>query len=487
MYFMRKRGVAKDLYYTLKLYSPKNVRDKYLALRNLLTAGCLLGLTLVLGIRAVSGGDSLGNRRPTDRTDQVRQEIRGGHARNIILFIGDGMGDSEITIARNYQVGANGRLVMDTLPLTGEYTTYAVQESNPSLPDYVTDSAAGGTGWATGHKTSNGRIATAAGSTGVVPYVTILELAQKAGFRTGDVSTAEITDATPAVLASHVNDRSCQGPANMTKCAAYKKASGGPGSIAEQEVDHHVDVILGGGKQRFEQMIDGGPFAGKSVIESAIAQGYTLVTDASGLSTAKPGARILGLFAPGNMNLEWKGQLALPFPGTGPQKCQQWQRPANEPSLADMTAKALTLLDGGKGFFLQVEGASIDKQEHAQNPCGQIGETVAFDRAIAVGLSFAEKHPDTLIVVTADHGHTSQIIDSVDPTQRNHPGAFSVLTTVEGVPMTLSYSTEPPGTSQSHTGTQVRIAARGPQAANVVGLTNQTDLFYMMARALGVD
>jgi len=112
---------------------------------------------------------------------------------------------------------------------------------------------------------------------------------------------------------------------------------------------------------------------------------------------------------------------------------------------------------------------------------------VAFDKAVAVGLSFAEKHPDTLIVVTADHGHTAQIIDAVDPTQRSHPGAFSVLTTVDGVPMTLSYSTEPPGTSQSHTGTQVRIAAQGPQAANVVGLTNQTDLFHTMARALGVE
>lgn len=85
-------------------------------------------------------------------------------ARNIILFIGDGMGDLEITIARNYEVGAAGRLAMDTLPMTGAYTTYALQESNPNLPDYVTDSAASGTGWATGVKTSNGRISTTASS-----------------------------------------------------------------------------------------------------------------------------------------------------------------------------------------------------------------------------------------------------------------------------------------------------------------------------------
>src|SRR6185295_11277193 len=125
---------------------------------------------------------------------------------------------------------------------TGEYTTWSVREDNPSLPEYVPDSAATGTAWSTGHKTSNGRISTVAGSTEVSPLTTILELAQKAGFKTGDVSTAEITDATPAVLGSHVNDRGCQGPTNMANCTNYKKSNGGPGSIAEQLVDHHIDV-----------------------------------------------------------------------------------------------------------------------------------------------------------------------------------------------------------------------------------------------------
>ena len=452
------------------------------------TCTAVFALTLVLPYSVpVSAQGTPADRRAADRTEEIRRAIQGGRARNVILFIGDGMGDSELTIARNYQVGANGRLAMDKLLFTGEYTTYSVQESSPRLPDYVTDSAASGSGWATGHKTSNGRISTAAGSSGVAPLTTILEMAQKAGFRTGDVSTAEITDATPAVLASHVNDRSCQGPANMASCPAYKKAAGGPGSIAEQEVDHHVDVILGGGKQRFDQIIREGPFAGKSVIESARAQGYTVVTDASGLSAAKPGQRILGLFAHGNMSLEWSGQPAMPFPGSGPQSCTQGKRPTNEPSLADMTAKALALLKGDKGFFLQVEGASIDKQDHAQNPCGQIGETIALDKAVAVALDFAEKNPDTLIIITGDHGHTSQIIEPVDPGQKNHPGAFSVLTTLEGAQMTVNYATEPPGTSQSHTGTEIRVAAQGPQAANVLGITNQTDLFHTMARALGVE
>jgi alkaline phosphatase len=195
------------------------------------------------------------------------------------------------------------------------------------------------------------------------------------------------------------------------------------------------------------------------------------------------------------MDLEWSGVLAQPFPGSGPQKCLEGQRPVNQPSLAAMTTKALDLLDkdgkgrqNKRGFFLQVEGASIDKQDHAENPCGQIGETVAFDKAVAVGLEYAKTHPDTLIIVTADHAHTSQIIDTVPAAEGvNHPGAFSILTTADGTDMTVNYATTPHGTSQDHTGSQVRIAAQGPQAANVVGVTDQTDLFHTMMRALGLE
>src|SRR5580704_11460709 len=186
-----------------------------------------------------------------DRTDVLRQALAGGQARNIMLFLGDGMGDAEITAARNYTVGAAGRLVMDSLPLTGEYTTYAVQEIDPTLPDYVTDSAASGTGWATGSKTSNGRISTTARTD--QDLRTILEIAQARGMRTGNVTTAELTDATPAVLASHVASRTCQGPTDMARCPQDRKSAGGPGSIAEQEIAHRVDVLMGGGAARFEQ------------------------------------------------------------------------------------------------------------------------------------------------------------------------------------------------------------------------------------------
>ena len=424
-----------------------------------------------------------------DRTEQLRAAIQGGRAKHVILFLGDGMGDSEITIARNYRLGPNGRLAMDTLPLTGAYTTFALQESNPDVPDFVTDSAASGTGWATGVKTSNGRISTVAASTNVAPLTTILELAQRAGFATGDVTTADLTDATPAVLASHVNNRGCYGPADMRNCAVYKKSAGGPGSIAEQEVDHKVDVLMGGGYSRFAETNDGGPFAGQTVLAQATALGYQLIRTGNDLQNTTPNVPVLGLFAAINMDLEFGGAAAQPYPGTGPQTCVEGVRPGNQPSLEDMTKRALFLLDQstkGKqtGFFLQVEGASIDKQDHVSSPCQQIGETVAFDAAIAAGLEYARQNPDTLIVVTADHGHTSQIIDP--PSSPAQPGAYSYIRTANNGIMTVSYASQPVGASQSHTGTQVRIAAQGPQAANVLGVTNQTELFYLLGRALGV-
>jgi alkaline phosphatase/streptomycin-6-phosphatase len=421
-----------------------------------------------------------------DSEQQARYAVQGGKAKNVILLIGDGMGDSEITLARDYTVGANGRLDMDKFPMTGAYTTYAVHEDG--TPDYVTDSAASGSGWATGTKTVNGRISKTPGTDKAVP--TILELAQKGGYATGSVTTAELTDATPAVLASHVRDRSCQGPADMANCPGDTIAKGGPGSIAEQSVAHKVDVLLGGGKQRFDQKIGEGAYKGLTVTEQARKLGYQVVTDDASLKAAKGGKPVLGLFAPGNVPTEWTGKAAA-VGGTDPQRCvtSNAKRPAGTPQLADQTTKAIQLLEdkqkarhSRQGFFLQVEGASIDKQDHAADPCGQIGETAAFDRAVKVARAYAAKHPDTLVVTTADHGHTSQIV----PLEATPPGLSSTLVTDEGQQLKVNYSTNTPGASQEHTGTEVRIAAQGPQAYRVLGVTNQTDLFSTLRAALRV-
>jgi alkaline phosphatase len=154
-----------------------------------------------------------------------------------------------------------------------------------------------------------------------------------------------------------------------------------------------------------------------------------------------------------------------------------------------MTKRAIDLLDQnrGRGFFLQVEGASIDKQDHATNACGQIGETVAFDRAIGVALDYQEDHPDTLVVVTADHSHTSQIVGE-DASGAGIPTGYSTnLTTKDGQTLSLTYGTAgyggpgaapvstPP--SQQHTGAVVPVWASGPGSLAVLGTNDHTDLF----------
>jgi alkaline phosphatase len=126
-----------------------------------------------------------------------------------------------------------------------------------------------------------------------------------------------------------------------------------------------------------------------------------------------------------------------------------------------------------------VEGASIDKQDHAADPCGQIGETVDLDEAVQEALAFARADGKTLVIVTADHAHSSQIIGN----GAHAPGLTAALNTREGGVMTVSYGTAEQG-SQEHSGTQLRVAAYGPAAVNFSGLLDQTDMFYIIADAL---
>jgi alkaline phosphatase len=404
------------------------------------------------------------------------------------------MGTQEITAARYYQ-GVHNKLNVDRMGYTGFDTTWSVKPAAqpPFLPDYDPDSASTGTMWATGKKTIDERVSQGPSSAENVSGTnlkTVLEVAQQRGMKVGDVSTAEITDATPAVLASHISLRGCQGPANMAACPTETKAAGGLGSIAEQQVDHEVDVLLGGGRSRFEQTVTGGPFAGKTVVQQAQAKGYQYVTDAAGLRGVNDDKPVLGLFNSGNMSLEWSGPAAALGKGNTPAACAENQRPANEPSLAEMTVSAIKPLENRKGFFLQVEGASIDKQDHATNACRQLGETVAFDKAIGVALDYQRSHPDTLVVVTADHSHTSQIV-SEDASGSGLPTGYSTnLLTKDGQTLSLTYGTagfggegKPPVAappSQQHTGAVVPVWGQGPGASAVLGTNDHTDLFRVL-------
>jgi len=420
-----------------------------------------------------------------DQTEAVRESLVNGPAKNVILLIGDGMGDSEITVARNYVEGAGGSFPgIDALPLTGQYTTYALNKDG--TPNYASESASTASGWSTGTKTYNGALSVdIAGK----PQSTLLEIAKANGLKTGNVSTAEIQDATPGAQIAHISARGCYGPVATTKnCSAEALENGGLGSISEQLLNLRPDVVLGGGSTTFGEKAAAGQWKDQTLFEQATDRGYQLVDDAAGLNAvtaADQTTPVLGLFTPGNFPTRWVGPEATVGGGNLPAaRCTP--NPARLEtglSLASLTTKAIDLLaepkaDGGQGFFLQVEGASIDKRDHAADACGQIGETVDLDEAVKVALDYAKKDGNTLVVVTADHAHTSQILGSTPP------GLSASLLTTEGQKMIVGYGTANAGESQQHTGSQVRIAGYGPGAANVVGLSDQTDLFFTSANAL---
>ena len=428
-----------------------------------------------------------GARRLTeDQTAALKASLNSNQAKNVILLIGDGMGDSEITAARNYAEGAGGFFKgIDALPLTGQYTHYALDKKTHK-PDYVTDSAASATAWSTGVKSYNGAIGVDVNGR---DHPTIMEIAKAAGKATGNVSTAELEDATPAAQIAHVTSRKCYGPEKTADiCASNALEKGGKGSIAEQLLNARADVTFGGGGKTFSETAKAGDWQGKTLEEQAKLRGYQLVNNLDGmnaLTEATSDKPVLGLFAEGNMPVRWKGPKAT-WHGNLDGKavsCEvNSERPASTPTLAQMTDKAIELLSKNQnGFFLQVEGASIDKQDHAANPCGQIGETVDLDEAVQKALEFARKEGNTLVIVTADHAHSSQIIAN----DSKAPGLTQKLIAREGSPMTISYGNSEEE-SQGHTGTQLRIAAYGPHAANVVGLTDQTDLFYTMKAAMAI-
>ena len=423
-------------------------------------------------------------------TDIYQAELRHAaqkQAKKVILLIGDGMGDSEITAARNFAHGAGGMFKgLDALPFTGQYTHYSLDQKTHK-PDYVTDSAASATAWSTGVKSYNGAIGVDVFGN---PHDSLIDLAKRAGKATGDVSTAEIQDATPAALIASVTQRKCYGPEAVSeKCPANALENGGAGSISEQLLSLRPDVTLGGGAKSFRETAKAGEYAGKTLLEQASLRGYTLVEDLSSLSAvsaANQDQPLLGLFAEGNMPVRLKGPQAKLGGNLSGEvvKCEiNAERGAEVPTLAQMTAKAIELLNvNPNGFFLQVEGASIDKQAHASNPCGQFGETMDLDEAVQVALDFARKDGNTLVIVTADHAHSTQICYP----DAKSMGYTQAVLTADGVPMTISYANSEDVNDTGHTGSQLRIAAYGPGALNVVGLSDQTDLFFTIRDALGL-
>ncbi|MDX2463189.1 MAG: alkaline phosphatase [Porticoccus sp.] len=436
---------------------------------------------------------------------------------NVILFIGDGMDEHQITMARNYLYGPTESFAMEKMPVLSSVRIQTLREDNPKQYLHVADSANTASTLATGMLTSKGRIATAAVSNKA--HKTILEEAQQNGYRTGLVSTASLTDATPAAFASHSPHRGCKSPKNMKteypfipptqQCTHNQKAQGGVGSIAEQLATANVDVLLGGGRHFFDQRV-----GGKALLKTTRSQGYTLLENTADLLAESGSDKLLlGLFSSKNLPVEWvgddnrhaelittndEGGAVFPTPfGCQPNPLHAEQQ---TPSLTQMTKKALSVLskNNTKGFFLMVEGASIDKQSHARNPCGQIGELRAFDQAVAKGREFAAKHPNTLVIVTADHGQAGQIIPLPESYQiaseamhmPQYPtGYYAVLKTLSGELMGISYATNasPQGLWEMHTGTNVPAFMEGPGLDDVPITIDQRYIHGLMRRHLKLE
>jgi alkaline phosphatase len=309
-------------------------------------------------------------------------------AKNIILMIGDRMGYTHVTAARERFYGAAGQLNLQQADASGQVSTNAV-DPNSAKPNLVTDSAA--TAWSSGAKTYNGGLGIDS-SGNVVP--TLMEQAKAAGMRTGNVSTAEITDATPAGMFSHALKRGCQGPKfSPASCNPDNKPTPDPlvvTPIAEQIARNGTaDVIFGGGLGRFEPDDE----------QAMKAQGYQVLGSQAGVDTqtaatqrvatreelkAANAAKVIGLFNRGNLTVE---------------QAKAQGKNTQEPALPEYTAKAIELLaagqggsdgennddgknkgqdaKGSKGFLLQVEGALIDKrfacQRRRPDPDGDEG------------------------------------------------------------------------------------------------------------------
>ena len=454
-------------------------------------------------------------------------------AKNVILFVGDGMGISTITASRIYagqSAGVDGesfRLAMETLPWSALSKTYS--------HDYqVSDSAATATAMTAGLKTKSGFLGVSSAanfgncaSAQGAEAETLFEIAQRAGLATGIISTARITHATPGATYAKVPHRNWESDADMRGASSDTCKD-----IARQLIEgaaSDFDVILGGGRSKFLPAETPDPeypdqtgerSDGRNLMEEWAAKGGARATmvDRAGFEAVDfaSDVKVFGLFEPSHMQFELDRESDT----------------AGEPSLEEMTRATITRLSRNpEGFVLMVEGGRIDHAHHAGNAIRALEDTLAFDAAIAAALEMTSRE-DTLIIVTADHSHTFTINGYP---QRGNPilglvtaGASSEGGSLgaDGMPYTtLSYANGPgacretgkddagkpvfdcarydltnvdttapdfrqqslvPLYSETHGGEDVAAFASGPGANLISGVIEQNELFHVMGRAIGL-
>lgn len=455
-------------------------------------------------------------------------------AKNVILFVGDGMSVATVTAARildgqlRGETGEENFLSFENFPYSGLSKTYNTDSQTP-------DSAGTATAMLSGVKTKIGVLgvndkiiradcSTIAGSS--VP--TLLEKAEIAGFKTGVVTTTTVTHATPAASYAHSASRNWEATAPegcidiATQLLEFNKGDG-------------IEVVLGGGRANFlpntiadpeHKEILGLRTDDKNLItewQKRNPKGEFIWNRDQLVSLEKP-QKILGLFEPSHMNYE----------------ADRADDKAGEPSIAEMTSFAITQLQSEEGFFLLVEGGRIDHAHHATNAYRALHDAIAFADAIKAADELTNDE-DTLIIVTADHGH---VMEFSGYPQRGNPILGKVLNSLEGEKkLTLDASGKPyttlgylngsgytgqsptqaegtktfphftltfngitqgrpdltdvntedknylqettlPMSSETHSGTDVGVYAKGPAAHLLTGVYEQSFIFHVMQHAL---
>lgn len=457
--------------------------------------------------------DATWDRARSEVVARLNEPVRPQNARNVILFIADGMSISTITAARIYDGQSRGDSGVENLLSFEQFPNSALIRTYDATQQ-VPDSASTATAMVTGIKTRAGAISLgrdqyldACAVDAALP-ATMMELAETRGLATGVVSSARITHATPATLYAHSISRSWENDGEIPDYAV----NAGCIDIASQLIAfNHGDgpeVALGGGRGSFLPADAGGVREdGRDLTAEWQSSGRAYVSDAAGLRALDPlsGPPVLGLFT--NSHLSYAAD----------------RDDAVEPSLAELTGFAIDRLSGDEdGFFLMVEAGRVDHAHHGTNAYRALTDMQAFDAAIRAALARVDLD-ETLILVTADHGHTFEIAGypmrgnpilglarSADPAE---PGADAfILQDQNGLPYTtLGYLNGPNVRrtggealteaavldpdyrqeaavqmwSETHSGTDVALFANGPRAYYFDGSLEQNTIFHLIVEAYG--
>ena len=294
-----------------------------------------------------------------------KQELR--QAKNLIFLMVDGLCNGTLGLGHHWKL-QNENTLLNWIKLFEHEGMRRALQDTASANSPVTDSAAAASAWGCGERVNNGCINTDSSGLNLRP---LFSYAKEAGKATGLVTTCRITHATPAGFSANVPHRDMED------------------SIARQYLEREIDVLLGGGARHFKQAQKDGSVV--DYVPLFKAKGYEVATDATTLAAVKGHSRLLGLFS----------ESHIPF------AIDRKNDPAHRdiPNLTDMFRTALDLLDGkNDGFILQVEGGRVDHAGHANDPGAILHEFLEFDDCIPVALEFIDKNPDTMLIITTDHG-----------------------------------------------------------------------------------